>query len=262
TDSPTCFFAAKWMIESTECSSMAAIRRSSASAAARSRSTTSNPSTRAVRPVEKSSTTRTSSPRSVSSRTTCEPIYPAPPVTSIAKARAHLSLVDTTTSENSLLQNTCPAGEVRLQPAEPTDIQPHAPRPHDPLSKATQAESAVGKASEFATALARTAGRCHSGKMHVLLIRHPGPPSRCVASIKDEFSELLRHDFDAEVTVDVCTATLRAQADHRLGLPTLDSIVDRFPGADLVIMLTDIPRHTQGKPLIAEVLPDRNVAVI
>jgi hypothetical protein len=120
----------------------------------------------------------------------------------------------------------------------------------------------VGKASEFATALARTAGRCHSGKMHVLLISDPGPPSRCVASIKDEFSELLRQDFDAEVTVDVCTETLRVQADHRLELSTLDSIVDRFPGADLVIMLTDIPRHTQGKPLIAEVLPDRNVAVI
>jgi hypothetical protein len=83
-----------------------------------------------------------------------------------------------------------------------------------------------------------------------------------VASIKDEFSELLRQDFDAEVTVDVCTETLRVQADHRLELSTLDSIVDRFPGADLVIMLTDIPRHTQGKPLIAEVLPDRNVAVI
>src|SRR5690625_2603675 len=243
TDSPTCFFAAKWMIESTECSSMAAVRRSSASAAARSRSTTSNPSTRAVRPVEKSSTTRTSSPRSVSSLTTCEPIYPAPPVTRTAMARALLRLVDSSTPENFRLQNTCPAGEPSLRPA-------------------AQAESAVDNASEFPTALARTAGRCHSGKMHVLLISDPGPPSRCVASIKDEFSELLRQDFDAEVTVDVCTETLRVQADHRLELSTLDSIVDRFPGADLVIMLTDIPRHTQGKPLIAEVLPDRNVAVI
>ena len=98
--------------------------------------------------------------------------------------------------------------------------------------------------------------------MHVLLISDPGLPHRRMASTKDEFAEHLRQDFDAEATVEVCTETLRVQADHRLELSTLDAIVDRYPEADLVIMLTDIPRHTQGKPLIAEVLPDRNVAVI
>ncbi len=120
----------------------------------------------------------------------------------------------------------------------------------------------MGKASEFAVGLAKGGLHCQSGKMHLLLISDPGRPSRRVASIKDEFGEHLRQDFDAEVTVDVCTETLRVQADHRLELSTLDAIVDRYPDADLVIMLTDIPRHTQGKPLIAEVLPDRNVAVI
>lgn len=120
----------------------------------------------------------------------------------------------------------------------------------------------MGKESEFAVCLAKDVLHCQSGKMHLLLISDPGRPSRRVDAIKDELSEHLRQDFDVEVTVDVCTETLRVQNDYRLELSTLDAIVDRYPDADLVVMLTDIPRHTQGKPLIAEVLPDRNVAVI
>lgn len=98
--------------------------------------------------------------------------------------------------------------------------------------------------------------------MHLLLIADPGPPSRRVDSVKDEFEDLLRQDFDADVHVDTCTETIRVQADHQLEMSTIDSVVRRFPSADLVIMLTDIPRHTQGKPLIAEVLPDRKIAVV
>ncbi|WP_319021129.1 hypothetical protein [Brevibacterium aurantiacum] len=98
--------------------------------------------------------------------------------------------------------------------------------------------------------------------MHLLLIADPGPPSRRVAAIKDEFEELLRQSFSVDVHVDTCTETIRVQADHQLEMSTLDSIVDRYPSADLVIMFTDIPRHTQDKPLIAEVLPDRKVAVV
>lgn len=98
--------------------------------------------------------------------------------------------------------------------------------------------------------------------MHLLLIADPGPPSRRVAAIRSELEEALRQDFDADVHVDSCSETIRVQADHQLEMSTLDSIVSGYPKADLVIMLTDIPRHTQGKPLIAEVLPDRKVAVV
>lgn len=98
--------------------------------------------------------------------------------------------------------------------------------------------------------------------MNLLLISDPGPPSRRVESIKSRFEEHLRTDFDSEVTLSLCSQTLRVQPDHQLELSSLDALVDSYPDADLVIMLTDIPRHTQGKPLIAEVLPDRKVAVV
>lgn len=98
--------------------------------------------------------------------------------------------------------------------------------------------------------------------MHLLLIADPGLPSRRVQSIKDEFEELLRQSLIADVHVDTCSETIRVQTDHQLEMSTLDSIVDRYSSTDLVIMLTDIPRHTQDTPLIAEVLPGRRVAVV
>jgi hypothetical protein len=98
--------------------------------------------------------------------------------------------------------------------------------------------------------------------MHVLLISDPGSTSRRMAAVKDDFERLLREDFDPSAQVDSCEETLRVQPDHQLELSSLDTFVARHPDADLVIMLTGIPRHTQGKPLIAEVLPSRHVAVV
>ena len=98
--------------------------------------------------------------------------------------------------------------------------------------------------------------------MQVLLISDPGLPSRRISAVKDDFEGLLREDFDVSARVDSCVETLRVQPDHQLELSTLDAIVAGYPDADLVIMFTDIPRHTQRKPLIAEVLPSRHVAVV
>ena len=98
--------------------------------------------------------------------------------------------------------------------------------------------------------------------MNLLLISDPGQTSKRVESIKDEFEALLRRDFDSDVHVDSYSETIRVQADHQLELSTLDSAVRKFPSADLVIMLTDIPRHTHDSPLIAEVLPERRAAVV
>lgn len=98
--------------------------------------------------------------------------------------------------------------------------------------------------------------------MNLLLISDPGPPTRRANSIKDDLEGILQQEFDGEATLDLCAETLRVQSNHQLELSTLDAIVDSYPQADVVIMLTDIPRHTQGKPLIAEVLPDRKIAVI
>lgn len=48
------------------------------------------------------------------------------------------------------------------------------------------------------------------------------------------------------------------------GLPTrrVNSIQEDFAEADAVIMLTEIPRHTKGHPLISEIFPENKVAIV
>ncbi|CPU66199.1 Uncharacterised protein [Mycobacteroides abscessus] len=65
---------------------MARVSTSTASGDATSTSTSTASPTRSARPVLRSSTTTTFSPRSCRRRTTCAPMYPAPPVTRIVMA--------------------------------------------------------------------------------------------------------------------------------------------------------------------------------
>lgn len=98
--------------------------------------------------------------------------------------------------------------------------------------------------------------------LRVLIIADPGAASRRIASLKEEFEEQLQRVFDTDVDLETSTQTVRVQADHQLELSTLDSFVSSYPGLDAVLMLTGIPRHTYGKPLVAEILDDRKVAVV
>lgn len=99
--------------------------------------------------------------------------------------------------------------------------------------------------------------------LQVLLIADPGQPSRRVASIRDRFEDELQMTFDAEAHVDTCTKMIRIQSDQSLELGSLDTLVsDDYPDVDVVLMLTGIPRHTRGKPLVAEIQPGRDYAVV
>lgn len=98
--------------------------------------------------------------------------------------------------------------------------------------------------------------------LHVLIIADPGTASRRIASLEDEFEEQLQQVFEMDVHLETSAQTVRVQPDHQLEMSTLDSFVNSYPNVDVVLMLTGIPRHTRGKPLIAEVLADRKIAVI
>lgn len=98
--------------------------------------------------------------------------------------------------------------------------------------------------------------------LHVLIIADPGDASQRIASLKDEFEERLHQIFDMDVQIETSTQTVRVQSDHRLELTVLDSFISSYPYVDVVLMLTGIPRHTYRKPLVAEILDDRKVAVV
>lgn len=99
-------------------------------------------------------------------------------------------------------------------------------------------------------------------RLHVLIIADPGAASKRIASLTDELEEELRQVFDMDVYLETCTQTVRVQSDHQLELAVLDSFVNSYPDVDAVLMLTGIPRHTDRKPLVAEILDDRKVAVV
>ena len=98
--------------------------------------------------------------------------------------------------------------------------------------------------------------------LQVLIISDPGAASQRIDSIKDEFEDRLHQIFDVDVQIETCTQTVRVKADHQLELTVLDSFVRSYPDVDVVLMLTGIPRHTHRKPLVAEILAGRNVAVV
>lgn len=98
--------------------------------------------------------------------------------------------------------------------------------------------------------------------LHVLIIADPGAASRRIDTLKSEFEEELRQVVEAEVQVEAYARTVKVQPDHQLEMSTIDSFISNYRNVDVVLMLTGIPHHTYGKPLIAEVLADRKIAVI
>lgn len=98
--------------------------------------------------------------------------------------------------------------------------------------------------------------------LHVLIIADPGAASRRIDSLKNQLEERLRQIFDMDVQIEACTQTIRVQSDHQLELTVLDSFMRSYPDVDVILMLTGIPRHTHGKPLVAEILAGRRVAVV
>lgn len=101
-----------------------------------------------------------------------------------------------------------------------------------------------------------------SDGMNVLVLCDPGLPSRRISSIEGQLEELLHEAFDPPVTLHTHTEVIRLKPDNTLDLEVAQRISDQHERIDVVLMLTEIPRHTEGKPLVAEIFPDQNVAVI
>ncbi len=98
--------------------------------------------------------------------------------------------------------------------------------------------------------------------LRLLLIADPGLPSRRVESVKEELENRLQKVFGPPVQVHSRTEIVRIRPDNTVDVSVARNLMDELEGIDLAIILTEIPRHTRGRPLIADVLPDDNVAVV
>lgn len=97
---------------------------------------------------------------------------------------------------------------------------------------------------------------------HIRLLADPGLPTRRVNSIQESFTEEARRLLPGEVTVSSETRMLRIRPDATLDIDAVREMQQDDAEAEAVIMLTEIPRHTKGHPLISEIFPEHNVAIV
>ena len=101
-----------------------------------------------------------------------------------------------------------------------------------------------------------------SQPLHVLLVADPGLPSRRAASIQASLERCLREAYGAATTLQTCTDTVYLTPESELDLDAAEDLRADYPDVSVILILTEIPRHTQGAPLIAEAYSDRSLAVV
>ncbi|WP_420095734.1 hypothetical protein [Brevibacterium sediminis] len=101
-----------------------------------------------------------------------------------------------------------------------------------------------------------------SQALQVLVVADPGLPSRRAASIHSSLERYLREAYGVTTTLHTHTDTVYLTPERELALDAVEDLRADYPDVDIILILTEIPRHTQGDPLIAEVYSDRNLAVI
>ena len=96
----------------------------------------------------------------------------------------------------------------------------------------------------------------------VLLVADPGLPTQRAHSIKDDLQQLLDEAFSPPIQLHVHTSMLRLRPDNSLDLSDAGNLASEYSSPDAVLLLTEIPRLKEGRPLVAEILPEEKIAVV
>lgn len=99
-------------------------------------------------------------------------------------------------------------------------------------------------------------------RMRVLLLSDPGLPSRRVNKIQDKLEARMRQAYSREVELITRTETIRLRPDNTLDIASAGRLAGEYDDVDAVLLLTEIPRHSGERPLVAEVFPEHNVGVV
>ncbi|UYG17828.1 hypothetical protein BRM3_05245 [Brachybacterium huguangmaarense] len=95
----------------------------------------------------------------------------------------------------------------------------------------------------------------------VLVIADPGVPTRRAESVREVMARRLGEETGRSCEVTVDTRLIPLQADKALALEAIDEMRDGADDPDLVLLLTEMPRHDHW-PIIAEIFAERPVAVV
>lgn len=99
-------------------------------------------------------------------------------------------------------------------------------------------------------------------RLRVVVAADPGLPERRAGRIRERLQRALDAAFSVPVTLELRTAMLRLRYDDALDPADAVRFDDEYARADVLLLLTEMPRLTEGRPLIADVHPDQQVAVV
>lgn len=97
-------------------------------------------------------------------------------------------------------------------------------------------------------------------EMVVHLIADPGLPSSRLSAIRDSLEDRLQVLSRLKIQVVTRSELIRLRPDNTLETRVVENLSEGR--VDIVILLTEIPRYLDRRPLIAEAYPDERVAVI
>ncbi|WP_024355953.1 hypothetical protein [Leucobacter chironomi] len=98
--------------------------------------------------------------------------------------------------------------------------------------------------------------------LSVLVVADPGQPSRRVSRIRTRLEAELERVLTAPVAVRVRTELIRIDPDDTLDVSDVKRLSTEYEDVEIVMVVTEIPRHRGGRPLVAEVLASDDVAVV
>lgn len=98
--------------------------------------------------------------------------------------------------------------------------------------------------------------------LHVLLVADPGLPTRRARAVLKRLESDLTELLQRSVRISERTEMIRIDPDNVLEYRDAHAIAEEYDQVDVILLLTEIPRHSEGKPLMAEIFTEQQVAVL
>ncbi|GAB2552203.1 hypothetical protein [Leucobacter ruminantium] len=100
------------------------------------------------------------------------------------------------------------------------------------------------------------------GSVGVLVVADPGLPMRRCRGIRDRLEATLADVLGAPVRVHLRTELIRIDPDDTLDVSDVKRLSVEYEDVQIILMVTEIPRHGHGRPLVAEVLVSDGVGIV
>lgn len=101
-----------------------------------------------------------------------------------------------------------------------------------------------------------------SSPITVVIAADPGLPGRRAHAMRGEVEETLSELYEQPVDVRLTEQLITLLPHGDIDTDAAREISDEYERCDALILLTEVPRRSQGKPLMAEVFPSEGVGVL